>query len=95
MAVARGARRQGIGSALCAACGRVARAWGEPCVLLHVAADNAGAQRMYSALGFQPAPGYSSGLSGLVKGPWTQQRMVANAPQLARSGGRSKPTPCN
>ena len=82
MAVLPSARRQGLASTLCAACGRIARAWGEPCVLLHVAAENTSAQQMYSSCGFVPVSN-SQGLSGLIKGSWTQQRMVVDAAELA------------
>eukprot|EP00879_Flechtneria_rotunda_P025693 GHRR01027330.1.p2 GENE.GHRR01027330.1~~GHRR01027330.1.p2 ORF type:complete len:140 (+),score=59.80 GHRR01027330.1:451-870(+) len=53
-----------------------AQAWGEPCVMLHVAATNTAAQQLYLSCGFQPVA-HSQGLTGLIKGPWTQQRMVA------------------
>jgi predicted N-acetyltransferase YhbS len=82
MAVLPSARRQGLAKTLCAACGRVAKAWGEPCVLLHVASDNASAQQLYLDCGFVPVSN-SQGLSGIIKGPWTQQRMVVDAGQLA------------
>jgi hypothetical protein len=82
MAVTPSARRQGLAKTLCAACGRVAKAWGEPCVLLHVAADNASAQQLYLGCGFVPVSN-SQGFSGLIKGPWTQQRMVVDSTQLA------------
>jgi hypothetical protein len=82
MAVAPSARRQGLGRTLCTACGRVAKAWGEPCVLLHVAADNATAQQLYASCGFVPVSN-SQGFSGLIKGPWTQQRMAVESGQLA------------
>lgn len=62
---------------VCVVCA-AARAWGEPSVLLHVAADNLPAQHMYSSCGFAALPN-SQGLSGLIKGPWTQQRMVADS----------------
>jgi predicted N-acetyltransferase YhbS len=82
MAVSPAARRQGLGRTLCSACGRIAKAWGEPCVLLHVAADNTTAQQLYQSCGFVSVSN-SQGLTGLIKGPWTQQRMVVDAGQLA------------
>lgn len=82
MAVVPSARRQGLAKTLCSACGRIAKAWGEPCVLLHVASDNTSAQQLYAGCGFIPVSN-SQGISGLIKGPWTQQRMVVDAAALA------------
>jgi len=82
MVVLPSARRQGLAKTLCAACGRIAKAWGEPCVLLHVAAENTSAQQLYAGCGFVPVSN-SQGLSGLIKGPWTQLRMVVDSAQLA------------
>jgi hypothetical protein len=59
-----------------------ARAWRQPVVLLHVAADNSAAQQLYRGCGFTAVPN-SQGLSGLIKGPWTQQRMAADPASLA------------
>jgi hypothetical protein len=59
-----------------------ARAWRQPVVLLHVAADNSAAQQLYRGCGFTAVPN-SQGLSGLIKGPWTQQRMAADPAALA------------
>ena len=61
-----------------------ARAWREPCVLLHVKADNTSAQQMYSSCGFAAVPN-SQGFSGLIKGPWTRQRMVADSAAMTRN----------
>jgi GNAT superfamily N-acetyltransferase len=82
MSVAPDARQRGLARRLCRACGRVAVAWRQPRVVLHVAVDNAAARALYSSVGFRDVPG-SSGLTGLVRGPWTQQRMVADAAALA------------
>jgi hypothetical protein len=59
-----------------------ARAWRQPVVLLHVAADNSAAQQLYRGCGFAAVPN-SQGLSGIIKGPWTQQRMAADPAALA------------
>lgn len=82
MAVLPTARRHGIATALVGACGRIARAWRQPVVLLHVAADNSAAQQLYHGCGFTAVPN-SQGLSGLIQGPWTQQRMAADPAALA------------